>query len=101
MLDLHCYFGDNVKYELLQNTCLKERSNMAVEKISVLQNTLWNIISSSKQVVSITYTLEKVFVAASFEGLGVLFRQCKQTCIYFTFVFFTFPEKAVVNRYYL
>ena len=63
-----------------QNTCFKERSNVAVEKKlqstnsykkrSYLSVITWNEKYSSKQIVAITYTLEKTFSAtADFEGL--------------------------------
>ena len=66
--------------DFFRNTCFKERNNMAVEKalkvkinfykkqcISVIR---WKKNHSSKQAVSIIYTLEKkAFAAATLEGL--------------------------------
>ena len=33
-IGLYCYFGNNVKYGLLSNTCFKKRNNIAVGKPS-------------------------------------------------------------------
>ena len=61
--------------DFFQNTCFKDRNNMTVgkaikvtinfyKKQSVLVIT-WNKKYLSKQVMSITYTLEKTFLAAA------------------------------------
>ena len=66
--------------DLFQNTSVKEHIDMAVEKAlrvtinfyknSVLQLSHKKKKHSLKQVIPITYTLEKkLFVAAAFEGL--------------------------------
>ena len=65
---------------------------------------VWNKKHSSKQVVSVTYTTKKKFLAAAtFNGLWALsnFSNSKKKQLVYTLVFFTYLEKRVANRYYL
>ena len=83
VLALYYYCGDNVKYGLFsKNFIERKQKHGGWENLSVTINFYekqWLLVftkikkHSSKQVVSITYTLEKRYLAAAtFEGLWVL-----------------------------
>ena len=69
VLALYYYCGDNKNTDFFQNTCFKESNSMAVKQTNKLQSfmkkDIFQFLSygikklSSKQVASITYTLEK------------------------------------------
>ena len=83
VLAFHYYCGDKIKYRLFsKNLFQRKQQHRGWENLSVAINfyekqqllvLTWNKKHSSKQGVSITYTLEKKFLAAAtFEGLWVL-----------------------------
>ena len=84
VLALHLYCGDkNQNTDFFQNTCFEERRSMTLEQTSKYRQTFrkeqclpvatWIKKHISKQILTVTYTLEKTFFAVpTFEGLWVV-----------------------------
>ena len=106
-------FWKYVNTDRFQNTCFKERNSMAVGKaLGVMINVCkkqfllvvtWNKKHSTKQVISMTYKLEKrFFAAATFEELHSFQRKSKNCSILWPlWVFFIFLEMRRASKYSL